>query len=98
MASIVEMYEVITSISADSPLADGIEPFHPGGLRHHIREVLLIAEDKGLSYNGVFGVNDEPRTYWLVGDYIISYITADLDFSVVMLTEDMMDGLRIEER
>ncbi len=48
------------------------------------------------SYNGVY-VKDEPCTYWLVGDYIVIYLTYDPDFNAEMLTEDMMDDLIIEE-
>jgi len=41
--------------------------------------------------------NDNLYTYWIVGDYEVSYITDDLDFSAEMLTEDMMDELIIEK-
>ena len=63
-----------------------------------IRQALIIAEDDGLAYNGVFGAHRVPCTYWHVGDCIVTYLTDDEDFEASMLTEDMMDDLIIEER
>lgn len=59
---------------------------------------LRDAENNGWycnGYNGVY-VKDELCTYWLVGDYIVTYLTDDPDFNADMLTEDMMDDLIIE--
>jgi hypothetical protein len=63
-----------------------------------LRLAMINAEDRGLAYNSVFGMDSEPCTYWLVGDYIVTYLTDDEDFNAEMLTEDMMDELIIEER
>ena len=60
-----------------------------------IRQVLCDAEDRGLVYNGASGA---PCTYWVVGDYIVTYLTDDEDFFAEMLTDDMMDELIIEVR
>ena len=60
-----------------------------------VRQALCDAEDHGMCYNGAFGA---PCTYWVVGDYIVTYYTDDEDFFAEMLTEDMMDELIIEER
>lgn len=54
--------------------------------------VLRAAENDGLSYNGWY----VPCTYWRVGDYVITYLTDDLDFGTDMLTEEMMDDLIID--
>lgn len=61
--------------------------------------VLRHAEEDGRYYNGYNGVyvKDELRTYWLVGNYVVSYLTDDPDFNADMLTEEMMDDLIIEE-
>ena len=59
---------------------------------------LRDAEDNGLYCNG-YGVyvKDSLCTYWLVGDYTVTYLTDDPAFNADMLTEDMMDDLIIEE-
>ena len=62
-----------------------------------IRQALIIAEDNGLAYNGGFGAHNVPCTYWVVGDYIVTYMTDDEDFDASMLTEDMIDDLIIDE-
>ena len=62
-----------------------------------IRQTLRDAEDDGLVFMGTFGAHNVPCTYWVVGDYIVTYLTDDGDFSATMLTEDMMDDLIIEE-
>ena len=58
---------------------------------------LIQAQYSGQAYYGVYGEDDEPCTYWLVGDYKVTYLSDDLNFSAGMLTKDMMDGLIIEE-
>ena len=63
-----------------------------------IRLVLINAEDDGRIYNGTFGADNVPCTYWIVGNYIVTYITDDEDFDASMITEDMLDDLIIEER
>lgn len=63
-----------------------------------IREAMINAEDRGLVYFGEHGADREPCTYWIVGDYIVTYLTDDLGFDATMLSDDMMDDLIIEER
>jgi hypothetical protein len=65
---------------------------------------LFQAEDNGECYNSVYTVKDDSDTYeiagctyWKVGDYEITHITDDLNFSARMLTEDMMNDLIIEK-
>ena len=59
---------------------------------------LRDAEDNGLYCNGYGAyVKYSLCTYWLVGDYTVTYLTGDPDFNADMLTEDMMDDLIIEE-
>ena len=61
-------------------------------------QILRDAEDNGRYYNGMFGADNEACTYWVVGDYIVTYLTDDEDFDASMLTEDMMYDLIIEVR
>lgn len=63
-----------------------------------LRQGMINAEDKGQFYNGTFGADNEPCTYWVTDDYIVTYLTDDEDFDASMLTDDMMDDLIIEER
>ena len=63
-----------------------------------IRQALMDAEDKGHCYNGVFGVDEHPCTYWITDDYIVTYLTDDPNFGVGLLTEDQTDDLIVEER
>ena len=63
-----------------------------------LRLAMINAEDRGLVYNGAFGADNEPCTYWIVGDYVVTYLTDDETFDATMLTDDMMDDLIIEER
>lgn len=67
-------------------------------IKDFIRRLLLNAEARGLVYNGAFGAHNEPCTYWIVGDCIVTYLTDDEDFNATMLSDDMMDELIIEER
>ena len=62
-----------------------------------IRQALMDAEDRGHTYNGLYGARNVPCIYWIVGDYIITFMTDDQDFSASMLTEDMFDDLIIDE-
>lgn len=59
-------------------------------------KALRDAERRGRRHRGGYGAHDEPCTYWLVGDYIVTYYTDDLNFSAEMLTEDILDDLIIE--
>lgn len=98
MATIKEMSNVIDSIPMDSPMARGIQPYTLNESKHYLRCVMMNAEEEGMSRNGEYdGANFEPCTYWAVGDYIIAYLTNDLDFDASMLTDDMMDDLIIVE-
>ena len=63
-----------------------------------LRLAMINAEDRGLAYNSVFGMDSEPCTYWIGDGYIVTYLTDDEDFNAEMLTDDMMDELIIEER
>ena len=63
-----------------------------------LRQGMINAETRGLVYNGAFGADCKPCTYWIVGDYVITLLTDDEDLSASMLTEDMMDELVIQER
>ena len=63
-----------------------------------IRQAMINAEVRGLVYNGVFGAHDEPCTYWLLDDHIVTYLTEDDYFDATMLSDDMMDDLIFEER
>lgn len=71
----------------------------PDVAKEIIWHILRHAESNGRRYNGYNGVyvKDEPCTYWLVGDYIVTHLTDNLDFNAEMLTEDMMDELIIEK-
>ena len=62
-----------------------------------VRQAMINAENKGMAYNGA-GANDEPCTYWLLDDYIITFLTDDETFDAAWLSDDMMDDLIIEER
>ena len=96
MATLKEMCDVIDSIPIDE--AEGIVPFPLSESWYYLRCMMCNAEDNGRYYNGYNGVyvKDELCTYWRVGDYVITYLTDDLDFNADMLTEDMMDDLIIE--
>ena len=63
-----------------------------------IRQALRNAEGVGRIYNGVYGADNAACTYWVVANYIITYLTDDETFDATMLTDDMMDDLIIEER
>lgn len=56
---------------------------------------LYVAEDLGSCHNDYY--EGKFCTCWEVGDYNIMYITDNEDFSIMMLTEEMMDDLIIEE-
>ena len=105
MATRDEMSKIITDMDIDAKAWivvtawDDFEKFPEDFTKTVIWYALLQAEYKGMCFNGYNGVyvKDEPCTYWLVGDYVVTYLTDDLDFCVDMLTEDMMDDLIIEE-
>jgi hypothetical protein len=77
---------------------NAVEMCKVGDIKAFILRRLLKAEDNGKVYNGAFGADKVPCTYWIVGDCIITYLTDDEYFNAEMLTEDMMDELIIEER
>lgn len=95
MATLKEMCDVVDSIKYDE--AELMDPCPLIQSWYYLRRAMCIAEDRGRSYNGVYGPHNEPCTYWLVGDYKVTYLPDNLDFDTEMLTEEMMDGLIIEE-
>jgi hypothetical protein len=102
MATLKEMSNVIDSIPIDSPIAYGVQPSPRAESKHYLRCdlrcVMINAEEEGMFYKGGYGAYNEPCTFWIVGDYIITYLTDNLEFNAGMLSEDMMDDLIIEER
>lgn len=97
MTTLKEMSNVIDSIPVDSPLARGIQPYTLDDSKYYLRGIMMNAENEGLCHNGGHGAYGKPCTYWMVGDYIITYLTYDLGFEASMLSDDMMDDLIIEE-
>jgi len=105
MATREEMTKIITDMDIDTKAWivgaawNDFEKFPEDFTKTVIWCALRHAEDKGMCFNGYNGVyvKDEPCTHWLVGDYIVTYLTDDLDFNAEMLTEAMMDDLIIEE-
>ena len=97
MATLKEKSNVIDSLPMDSPLAWGGQPYTLYESKHYLRCVMSNTENEGMCHNGGYGADCEPCTYWVVGDYIITYITDDLDFDAGMLTDEMMNDLIIEE-
>jgi len=105
MATREEMCKMINTIEGEDQgwiarLVCGQPARFPNSIvRDIIWYALRHAEDNGKYYNGYNGVyvKDELCTYWLVGDYIVTYLTDNLDFSAEMLTEAMMDELIIEK-
>jgi hypothetical protein len=98
MATLKEMSNVIDSIPIDSPIACGVQPYTLDESKHYLKRVMSNAEEEGMFYNGGYGAYNEPCTFWIVGDYIITYLTGNLDFDAAMLIGDMMYDLIIEER
>ena len=86
MATIEEMANVLYDL--------GATPIPKGSVKDNFRHLLRNAEGNGMCYNGEN--RGQPCTYWIVGDYDVTYITDDLGFYERMLTEDMMDDLIIE--
>ena len=89
MATIEDMVEVVNNVS---PCRFSCV------VTDLLYKALRDAENNGWYCNGYKGmyVKDELCTYWLVGDYIVTYLTDDPDFNADMLTEDMLDDLIIE--
>lgn len=87
MATIEDMVEVVNNVS---PCRFSCV------VTDLLYQALRDAERRGRCQCGGNRINDEPRTYWLVGDYIVTYLTDDLNFNADMLTEDMLDDLIIE--
>ena len=98
MATLKEMSNVIDSIPIDSPIACGVQPYTLDESKHYLKRVMSNAEEEGMFYKGGYGAYNEPCTFWIVGDYIITYLTGNLDFDAAMLIGDMMYDLIIEER
>lgn len=102
MATRDEMCKLINTIEGEDQgwiarLVCGQPARFPNSIvRDIIWYALRHAEDNGRHYNGAY-VKEKPCTYWLVGNYIITYLTDDPDFNAEMLTDDMMDDLIIEE-
>ena len=94
MATLRKMCDVIDSIPIDE--AEGIVPFHLSESWYYLRCLMYNAENNGRRYSDVYGEHDEPCTFWVVGDYIIIYLTNNWEFHAGMLTEDMMYDLIIE--
>ena len=105
MATIEEMCKMINAMEDEEQgwiarLVCGQPARFPDSIvRDIIWYALRHAEDNGKYYNGYNGVyvKDELCTYWIVGDYIVTHLTDNLDFCASMLTEDMMDDLIIEK-
>jgi len=103
MATNEEMCEMINAIETEDQgwiarLVCGQPARFPDSIvREVMWQALRQAEANGRRYNGYNGVyvKDELCTYWLVGGYIVTYLTDDMDFNAEMLTEDMMDNLII---
>ena len=93
MATLKEMSNVIDSIPIDSPIAYGVQPNPRAESKHYLR-----CDLRCVMINAGYGEYNKPCTYWTVGDYIITYLTDNLEFNAGMLSEDMMDDLIIEER
>lgn len=87
MATIEDMVEVVNNVSPCRFSCVVTDLLH---------RALRDAEGRGRSHNGM---DDDGTcyTYWMVGDYIVTYLTNDLNFNADMLTEDMMGNLIIEE-
>jgi hypothetical protein len=102
MATISEMCDVIDYMNKNnSEWLFGIVMYTPECTKCSIVvdvfiRALLQAEDNGRSYYGVYGAHDEPCTYWMVGDYVVTYPTDDLRFNAGMLTDAMLDDLIIK--
>ena len=94
MAKKRKMCDVIDSIPIDE--AEGIVPFHMSEAWYYLRCLMYNAENNRRRYNDGYGEHNIPCTYWLVGDYKVTYLTDDPDFNADILTEDMMDDLIIE--
>lgn len=89
MATIEDMVEVVNNVS---PCRFSCV------VTDLLYQALRDAEDNGLYCNGYGAyVKGSLCTYWLVGDYIVTYLTDDLNFNADMLTEDILDDLIIEE-
>lgn len=105
MATREEMCKMINATEDDDPgwiarVVCGQPAQFPASIvKEVVWHALRHAEEDGRHYNGYNGVyvKDELCTYWLVGDYIVTYLTDDPDFNAKMLTEEMMDDLIIEE-
>ena len=94
MATLKEMCNVVDSIPIDK--AEGIAPFCLREAWYYLRRAMWNAEENGQCHTDAYGPYYEPCTYWMVGDYIVTYLTEDPYFHVGMLTEEMLDSLIIE--
>ena len=95
MTTLKEMCDVIDSIPIDE--AEGIPPFPLSESWYYLRCLMYNAENNRRRYNDGYGEHNIPCTFWIVGDYIIIYLTNNWEFHAGMLTEEMMYDLIIEE-
>ena len=63
---------------------------------YYLRRAMWEAEENGQCHSDVYGPYYQPCTYWIIGDYIVTYLTEDPYFCASLLTEEMLDGLIIE--
>ena len=102
MATKEEMYDVIYDmIENDRKLVLGLVLDPPSHVECSPVEDVFVralhdAEVRGRCYNGRFGAHDEPCIYWMVGNYLVTYPTDDLEFHAEVLTDAMLDDLIIE--
>ena len=88
MATIEDMVEVVNNVS---PCRFSCV------VTDLLYKALRDAENNRRRYNDGYGEHNIPCTFWVVGDYIIIYLTNNWEFHAEMLTEDMMGDLIIEE-
>ena len=88
MATIEEMANVLYDV--------GATPIPKGRVKDNFRHLLRNAEDNGKYYIDGYGEHNIPCTYWVIGDYIVTYLTNNWEFHADMLTDEMMDDLIIE--
>ena len=100
MATREEMCKMINAMEDDNPgwiarvFCGQPTQFSDSIVKEVMWQALRQAEANGRRYNG-YGIYDEPCTYWMVGDYVVTYLNNDLFFNATMLTEAMMDDLII---
>ena len=88
MATIEDMVEVVNNVSPRR---------FSCVVKDLLYQALRDAENNGRRYTDGYGEPNIPCTFWIVGDYIIIYLTNNWEFHAGMLTEDILDDLIIEE-